>query len=177
MTVAQFEACFKQLYLPLAMAALKMVDDLDEARDIVQEAFIKAWQQIDGGHDVRDMKPFMYRLVRNTAIDHLRRATARGQNVELSIDELTNLTDDSHLHETIDTAERDARVWQAIDRLPSQCREVFLLSKRDGLSIDDIATELDISPKTVKNHLTKALSRLRDSLSPTRSRPFFLPFL
>ena len=59
---------------------------------------------------------------------------------------------------------------------PEKCREVFLLSKRDGLSNDQIAEKMGISVKTVKNQMTKAYSRLRDALSGGY-KPFFLPFL
>ena len=78
--------------------------------------------------------------------------------------------------EAVDTSLRDARIWRAIDELPERCREIFLLSKRDGLSNDEIAEELDLSVKTVKNQITKAYSRLREALSP-KHKPFFLPFL
>ena len=78
--------------------------------------------------------------------------------------------------EDIDTSERDAAVWKAIDELPERCRHIFLMSKRDGLSNEEIAVELGLSVKTVKNQLTKALSRLRESLGKGR-KPFFLPFL
>ncbi len=78
--------------------------------------------------------------------------------------------------EVIDTSVRDAKIWKAIDSLPEKCREVFLMSKRDGFSNQEIADELGISIKTVKNQMTKALSRLREALS-TGHKPFFLPFL
>ena len=78
--------------------------------------------------------------------------------------------------EVIDTSIRDARIWRAIDELPKKCREIFLMSKRDGLSNSEIAEELNLSVKTVKNQITKAFSRLRDAL-PDDHKPFFLPFL
>jgi RNA polymerase sigma-70 factor (ECF subfamily) len=78
--------------------------------------------------------------------------------------------------EIIDTSFRDARIWKAIDELPEKCREIFLMSKRDGLSNAEIADEMNISIKTVKNQMTKAFTRLRESLS-TEHKPFFLPFL
>ncbi len=59
--------------------------------------------------------------------------------------------------EVIDTSFRDARIWKAIDELPEKCREIFLMSKRDGYSNEEIADELGISIKTVKNQMTKAL--------------------
>ena len=78
--------------------------------------------------------------------------------------------------EVIDTSFRDARIWKAIDELPEKCREIFLMSKRDGLTNAEIAEEMNISIKTVKNQMTKAFARLRESLS-TGHKPFFLPFL
>lgn len=78
--------------------------------------------------------------------------------------------------ENIDTSVRDARIWKAIDNLPEKCREVFLMSKRDGLTNEEIAEEMGISVKTVKNQMTKAFSRLREALSDGH-KPFFLPFL
>ena len=78
--------------------------------------------------------------------------------------------------EIIDTSFRDAQIWKAIDELPEKCREIFLMSKRDGFSNAEIAEELGISIKTVKNQMTKAFARLRESLT-TGHKPFFLPFL
>ena len=78
--------------------------------------------------------------------------------------------------EDIDTSERDAVLWTAIDALPERCRDIFLMSKRDGMSNAGIAAELGISVKTVENQMTKAFSRLREALAPER-KVFFLPFL
>lgn len=162
----RFESEFRKLYLPLGMYALRYVGDTDSAEDIVQNAFLKAWQAIGNGSDIADFKAFMYRCVRNECISFLRR-----QERFVGIEGVPEVEDTD-----IDTSERDARIWRAIDELPDRCREVFLLSKRDGLSNEEIAAELDISVKTVKNQMTKAFSRLRTALSPAH-KPFFLPFL
>lgn len=162
----RFETEFRKLYLPLGMYALRYVGDTDSAEDTVQNAFLKAWQAIGNGSDIADFKAFMYRCVRNECISFLRR-----QERFVGIEEVPEVEDTD-----IDTSERDARIWRAIDELPDRCREVFLLSKRDGLSNEEIAAELDITVKTVKNQMTKAFSRLRTALSPAH-KPFFLPFL
>lgn len=162
----RFETEFRKLYLPLGMYALRYVGDTDSAEDTVQNAFLKAWQAIGNGSDIADFKAFMYRCVRNECISFLRR-----QERFVGIEEVPEVEDTD-----IDTSERDARIWRAIDELPDRCRDVFLLSKRDGLSNEEIAAELDISVKTVKNQMTKAFSRLRTALSPAH-KPFFLPFL
>lgn len=55
----------------------------------------------------------------------------------------------------------EAKVWTALDSLPPKCREIFLMSKRDGMSYIEIATELQLSVKTVEAQITKAYKRLR----------------
>ena len=148
------------------MYALRIVDDNDVAEDMVQEAFLKVWQKLAEGLEIDNFKAFMYRAVRNECLNHLRAKR------EFVGEECIPEVDD----EEIDTSYRDARVWKAIDALPEKCRQVFLLSKRDGLSQVEIADELGISVKTVKNQMTKAFARLRDDLS-SGHKPFFLPFL
>lgn len=65
MTIREFEILFKSLYLPLGMYALRIVDDADEAEDLVQEAFMKAWHAIESGVEVGNFKAYIYRGVRN----------------------------------------------------------------------------------------------------------------
>lgn len=179
MTSHEFDQAFRQLYLPLGMYALRIVDDTDSAEDIVEDAFLKTWQLIESGKEIENFKSYMYRTVRNGCISFL-----RNQKDTIAFEEMPETVKDTiDLNalqdvdeETIDTSVRDARIWKAIDQLPERCREVFLMSKRDGLSNDEIAEELGISVKTVKNQMTKAFSRLREALS-SGHKPFFLPFL
>ena len=166
MTSREFEMNFRRLYLPLGMYALRLVDDADVAEDLEQDAFLKAWLYIEDGGDIENFSAFMYRTVRNVCLSYLR-------NRREMLDE-SNIPEAGD--EEIDTSFRDARIWKAIDALPEKCREVFLMSKRDGLSNEEIAQEMGISVKTVKNQMTKAFLRLRESLSDGH-KPFFLPFL
>lgn len=166
MTSREFEKYFRKLYLPLGMYALRILNDAEAAEDRVMDVFAKVWQKVSDGVEIRDAKQYLYQGVRNGCISYLR--TLQGR---VEIEEMPQV--DS---ETIDTSERDAAIWKAIDDLPDKCRMIFLLSKRDGLSNQEIADELGISIKTVKNQMTKAFSRLRQSLSKS-SAIFFLPFL
>lgn len=148
------------------MYALRIVGNAESAEDIVEDAFMKAWQAVSSDDGIDDFRAYMYRSVRNGCISFIRnlRETVGIENIP-DVDE-----------ETVDTSLRDARIWKAIDELPEKCREIFLMSKRDGLTNEEIAEELGISIKTVKNQMTKAFSRLRESLS-NGHKPFFLPFL
>lgn len=166
MTIREFETYFRRLYLPLCMYALRIVDNADDADDIVEDTFAKTWQVISTGTEIGHFNSYIYRCVRNECMSFL-----RGKKEFENIDAIPDVCE-----ETIDTSFRDARIWKAIDELPEKCREIFLMSKRDGLSNAEIADELNISIKTVKNQMTKAFARLR--LSPSIGhKPFFLPFL
>ena len=148
------------------MFALKIVEDAELAEELVANTFAHVWQKIHEGLEVDNFKAYLYQAVRNECLSYLRdkKETIGLENIH-EVDE-----------ETIDTSERDAKIWKAIDELPPKCRQVFLLSKRDGLSNEEIAEEMGISLKTVKNQMTKAFSRLREVLS-SGHKPFFLPFL
>ena len=160
MSPREFKQVFDRLYMPLSMFALRLCGDTDDADDIVQEAFMKIWEILESGATIHDIKAYLYRAVRNGAI--------------------RRMSGDSHtlgLEEEIDTSERDAKLWEAIGRLPERCREIFLMSKRDGMPNAEIAEELGISVKTVENQMTKAFRQLRATLTPGTAKVFFLPFL
>lgn len=166
MTVKEFETYFRKMYLPLGMYALRIVGNADDAEDVVEDSFIKAWNTISSGTELCSFNSYIYRCVRNECISFLRK---RKEYTDIySIPDVCE--------EAIDTSFRDARIWKAIDDLPDKCRKVFLMSKQDGMSNAEIAEELNISVKTVKNQMTKAFHRLRESLDSTH-KPFFLPFL
>lgn len=148
------------------MYALRLVDDAVVAEDMVQDAFMKAWIYIEKGGEIDNFTAFMYRTLRNVCLSYLRdKRDMLGEEYIPEVEE-----------EDIDTSFRDAEIWKAIDSLPEKCREIFLMSKRDGLTNEEIADELGISVKTVKNQMTKAFQRLREALSGGHI-PFFLPFL
>lgn len=162
----EFDSYFRKLYLPLGMYALRIVGDADTAEDLVADSFSKVWQKIREGLEIDNFKSYIYQSVRNECLSYL-----RNKKETVGLENIMEIN-----HETIDTSERDAKIWKAIDGLPEKCRQVFLLSKRDGLSNEEIAEEMGISIKTVKNQMTKAFSRLREALS-SGHKPFFLPFL
>lgn len=162
-----FQKEYERLFMPLCMFALRITGDIETAHDTVQSAFISAWERVDR---IDNLKAYMYLSVRNSAISAAC-DTARYYD-------MTHAALEDVPQEDIDTSERDALLWNAIDSLPDRCREIFLMSKRDGMSYRDIALELGISEKTVENQITKALHKLRgDGSLSGYSSIWFLPFL
>lgn len=169
MTAREFENIFKALYLPLGMYALRYVEDTGTAEEMAEEAFVKVWHHLHEGKEIENLKSYLYMAVRNECVSYLRQSKNIVPEEELA--EIPDVSD-----EDIDTSERDARLWRAIDRLPDRCREIFLMCKRDGMNGEEIAAELGLSIKTVKNQMTKAYERLRSELTSSR-KSIFLPFL
>ncbi len=158
--MTEFETYFRRYYTPLSRYVLRICHDPVEAEDIVQETFSTAWQKFSGSTLPVHFKSYLFRMAHNIAIDRLR-ASAPTETLE-ALEAATPIMAPEALEP--DTAERDAALWRAIGRLPQRCRQVFLLSKRDGLSNAQIAEELSISVKTVENQMTKAFKALRSNL-------------
>lgn len=182
MLAHEFRHFFDATYLPLCMYSMRCGADDTMAQDIVGDCFARMWELIADERDINDPRAYIYRMVHNATISTLRQETGY---IPLEMAE-------DIAEEKIETSELDARLWTAIGQLPPRCREIFLLSKRDGLSHRKIAARLAISEKTVDNQLAKAMHRLRSSLAPYRRRgnlpssagnpsllaaPLFLPFL
>ncbi|MCM1110062.1 MAG: sigma-70 family RNA polymerase sigma factor [Clostridium sp.] len=171
----RFQTLYTSLFMPLGMYALRILGDVGASEDVVQSVFAEFWSRICSGADIDSPKAYLYRAVRNAALAELCRQNRLEESGIISVadDETAGVTE-----EDIDTSERDAALWRAIDELPRRCREVFLMSKRDGLTNAEIASELGISTKTVENQMTKAFAKLRgDQRIAHRGKIFFLPFL
>lgn len=141
----------------MCLYALHYLGDSDMAEDVVQECFATLWEKLEAGLAVANRRAYLYMTVRNRCLDLLRR---KGMQTEsLKPYDTYGIIDDDDAQER---SQIEARLWTAIDSLPEKCREVFLMSKRDGLKYEEIATELGISENTVRNQISKALKVLKD---------------
>ncbi|WP_102407764.1 RNA polymerase sigma-70 factor [Parabacteroides bouchesdurhonensis] len=157
-TTEEFEQGFKSLYKPLCLYALHYTERIDDAEDIVQQAFADVWDKNSAGALIGNLKAYLYQAVRNRSLSFVSQIPQAQ-----TTDQLPDMEDASE-EEQIRCAERDARLWQAIDKLPPERKKIFLLSKRDGLKYQEIAEELNLSIKTVENQMSKALKALRETV-------------
>ena len=156
-TVREFELNFKNLYKPLCLFALRYTEQVDEAEDIVQQAFADVWEKSQSGGVINNLRAYLYQAVRNRSLSF---AT---QPIHAEATDNLPEVEDTSEEDRVKQAERDARLWDAIDQLPPERKKIFLLSKRDGLKYQEIAEELHLSVKTVENQMSKALKTLRET--------------
>ena len=146
------ESLFHYNYRPLCLYALHYLGNADSAEDVVQESFAALWEKLQEGVAISNRKAYLYMMVRNRCLDQLRRKGIPTESLKPY---------DTYAQERSQT---EARLWTAIDSLPEKCRQIFLMSKRDGLKYMEIADELGISENTVRNQISKALKILKDGV-------------
>ncbi|SHI54105.1 RNA polymerase sigma-70 factor, ECF subfamily [Arenibacter nanhaiticus] len=145
----------------LCVYANSLINDPIKAQDIVQNVFVKIWVKRKSLRNNFSIKGFMYRAVYNEFIDQYRSAKSLLALEKLYMDTLLQFELEP---ETEGTEKIMNKVMEAINELPPKCKQIFLLSKKEGLDNIEIAEYLVISSKTVENQITKAFGILREKL-------------
>lgn len=140
---------------------LKMTQSDEVAQDIVQDVFMQIWDKRETLVDVDNPSSYFFTAVYRRVYHHYRKIALEKKLLQVvsHAKVSVNITDEMVL-----ARESESLISQAIAKLPPQQKLVFKLSKQDGLSREDIARELQVSPHTVKNHLTYALKFIRTFL-------------
>ena len=130
------------------------------AEDSVQDVLLRVWQNRETLVISSTYQAYLYRAALNAALRHQSRQQRQVAWDDATLPEAGRNTTDEHVH----GQEAEAAVAAALATLPPQCRTVFLLSRQDGLSYQQIAEALEVAPKTVENQMGKALRLLRQGL-------------
>ena len=154
---SSFTRFYTSYFQKLILASNKYINDIHTAEEIVQDIFLKIWEFPENMQEVKSVKSYLYRSVVNASINFVNRQKALEQHhlklaSEFSDDYLTDLDEENEMIIIL----RDE-----IEKLPAQCKKVFKLSRFENLKYKEIAKALDISEKTVENHIGNALKVLR----------------
>ncbi len=168
-----FETLFKKYYQMLRKVAQYMLDDLEQAEELVQDAFVNIWEKRSNVNPDASFKNYLITAVRNRCLNHIK---AKKKTHSIDDDEIwqEQLVADSRTEAAVNFKEMHRAIEQAIDKLPEQCRIIFQLSRHEGMSYKEIAEALDIAPKTVENQIGRALKVLKVELK--EYFPLFLIF-
>lgn len=140
---------------------LRLTESEMLAEDIVQDVFMKLWDEHEALAGIDNFGSYVFRMSKNHAINHFRRMS----HETLIISEIFQANpSDNHTEDIIALAETEKILKDIIDKLPAQQKMIYNLSRHEGKSHDEIADLLKISPNTVKNHIVLAMSTIRTQL-------------
>ena len=160
--VKAFHAFFYRYNTKVFHFAFHIIREKTEAEEITQDVFLKLWLARETLDSISNPDTYLFVLVKNRALDQLDKQATRNKLKN----ELTN-GNAGYLNTTeeeVDYRESKKIISDAVEKLPLHQRLVFQLSKDKGLTRDEIAERLKISPNTVKNHLGSAIKFLRQYL-------------
>ena len=156
-----FEDLVRRYQTSLHRYALGMLGDRDVATDVVQDGFIKAYTQLGACRDTSRFDSWLFRIVRNAALDRLKSRSRKS----VPIEDIVAFAPDRDGPETrLENAELGREVWAALERLPEIQREAFLLKHVEGLSYEEIAERLQVSISALKMRVKRAREELQESL-------------
>jgi RNA polymerase sigma-70 factor (ECF subfamily) len=151
---------YKTYWEPLFVTAFNLFKDKEACEDIIQEIFIKLWDRRAKIEISVSLKAYLYASMRYEVYRQIR----SGKVSETLFDGLQHRLQASSPQHDLEHKELVAQVTDIVEKLPAKCKEVYKLSREEQLSHKEISEKLNISTKTVENHLTKALHVLRISL-------------
>jgi len=140
----------------------RFIKSREAADDLAQEAFLRAFAA-ESGQVIEQPKAFLFKVARNLALNELARQSSAAMEPLGDFEGQAVLEDSSQaaVEDVVDSRERIRLLARAIAALPPQCAKVFILRKMQGLSQKEIAARLNISVRTVENHVALGLSRCR----------------
>lgn len=158
------------IYFPrLNDFARNVIRDDVLSQDIVQEIFVKVWEKRTEIESI-NLEAFLFRLVRNRCIDyikHLKVVNNRMQEIRLSskYEELYRIDFVGNEPYVLIEQELKLKIENTIQHLPERCREVFVLSRINGLKNKEIAEKLNINIKNVERHLSRAMQSFKENFT------------
>jgi RNA polymerase sigma-70 factor (ECF subfamily) len=161
--VLAFDAVYAKYCRRLFGFVLKYVKQKDDAEEIVQEVFVKIWESRHKIDVYASFDSFLFTIAYNSTISLLRKRVTEKKYIEFLISQQQEyIVDDSSVEMQFN--ELNENVQLLLNELTPRQKEVFQLSRVEGLTHEEIAIKLNISTNTVKNHVVTALSFLRKRL-------------
>lgn len=155
-----FELIFRNYYTPLVHFSMKYLDGQEEGEEVVQETFASIWAKLEQTEIRTTVKSYLYGAVRNACLNQIKHRKVVIKHVQHEL----YLNNEGVDVDFLEYSELEDQVKDAFDKLSPKCREVFELSRYDGMKYQEIANHLELSIKTVERHMGKALKILREEL-------------
>lgn len=154
------EQLFSKYYRALSIYALKFIDDVQAAEDLVQEFFVRFWEEKKYLHVKGSLKNYLFTSIRNRSFNYLESFHHAKKDYIDNLKEVftfEQFTDD-------ELAEKKEKLNKEISELPEKMQEVLKMIVFENKKYKEVAEELDVSLNTVKTQYSRALKKLRSSL-------------
>ncbi len=152
-----FQKFFQEVYPQVVRFAESRIGGRQPAEDMVQDAFVRIWEDRRRIAPEKALKAYVFKLVANAIIDYYRHETVKQRHAE-------HIQVDGHAVAPAHDPTQEAEILRAIDELPEKESTVFRLNRFSGLTYAETAKYLGVSPKTVEKYMSRALARLGTSL-------------
>ncbi|MFC5683112.1 sigma-70 family RNA polymerase sigma factor [Flavobacterium sp. MAHUQ-51] len=172
MTKKEYKSLFDEFYASQRLLANKYLENMDVAKDVVQDVFIKIWEDKIEFQNINEAKAYLYTSVKNKSLDYLK--SKRYKSIDfLSARKLEKIETESFFLREVVVIEVSTIVEKAINELPDKCANIIRLSLKE-YTVSQIADELGLSINTVKTQKKIAYKKLRPLLEEYYFLFFFL---
>lgn len=157
-TLTAFKNIYDSRYNNLVIYSIGMGVPYDQAKDIVQEAFIRLWEE---RNKIDNPNSWLFTVVRNKSINWLTSSkNSLSKKVELS-DITLKPMDETAIEEAVEYFRKLEEAYKKIQQLSSRCKDIFVMTYIEQMKIKDVAQELNLSENTVKTYLKRAKELLQ----------------
>lgn len=143
--------------------ALKITKSKILAEEVVQDVFLKIWQNHENLAEITNIENYLFIISRNHIFDMIKKIA---RDTSLAIDSNYKSTSTNDTEDAIKDDQYNVILNQIVDQLPPQQQKIYKMAKWDGLSHQKIGEDLGISTETVKKHMAQALKFVRTKISP-----------
>lgn len=157
-----FQQFYNKYYQRLLSYIITFTKDRDQAKDIVQEAFVILWTNRESIDTSKSPKSYIFFVAKNIFIDHYRKEK---RDLQFLIELKETALSEQIENDTEEIKQRIEKMKRMIENLPEKCKIILKLSKIEGLNYQEIANHLNISPKTVESQMRIAFNKIREQFS------------
>lgn len=158
---ASFDVLFLLYYPRLLTFIDSFVKDRDEAKDISQDIFLKLWNNRERMPEVKSLKSYLFQMAKNGVYDFFKQHTTYTYS---DIQEYGDIGLDS-VSDEVEAQDLELLIDIVIENMPPQRKTIFVMSRKEGLTNDEISQKMNISKRTVETHISSALNDIRKLIS------------
>jgi len=156
-----YSRLFETYYPVLCAFAFKYLSDLDTSKEIVQDLFVSIYERRSSLVINTSLKSYLFQSVKNRAYNYLSKKRTEEKHHKLISLQDSGVAD---LNDQLTEVEMEQEVFRTIEKLAPRCREIFVMSRIDGMRNGQIADELGVSIRTVETQISNALKEIRYNL-------------